>query len=391
MARKLPWERAGGNPRPVSKLRQSASLARRSFSPGPSTRPSDRVNNGNDRGRAPKQQRSTRPDTTGRSFSIKLSASCASHRKVPLPWRLTFDKCSLTPLRSFMIDGMENDDRYRMVEDELLAVAHIFTAHLHAAEYQRLRARAKSQGTVLRSLARPVTTVIPTERVMRRNAVTEQKAKQKAALHAYEGIPEIAETADANDKDMDVDEPQTDSVLKDLLETDQRKYRQTLVSLAPIAAKISASQSRAPQTIPENRYRNDNDDDSDDDLDGPILESVSATLAPAILPEASRLQRTSNMKVSTTGAAPGEKSVSFAPKTRQISIGQNEEVSTHQKMDNVFDDTDDDLGTVNLLQNIWKRREREKVRRQEEHQQRRQAAKAQQQGSRTEPIDITPP
>ncbi|CAK7266698.1 hypothetical protein SEPCBS57363_002221 [Sporothrix epigloea] len=375
MARKLPWERVGGNARPASKLRQSASSTRRSFSPGPSTRPSDRGDKDSNRGRAPKQQHHTRPDTTGRYRSPTSSPP-------PAP-----------PTESFMIDGLDNDDRYRMVEDELLAVAHIFTAHLHAAEYQRLRARAKSQSTALQSLARPVTTVITTERVVRRNAVTKQRAKQNAALRAFKGIPDTSDTADANDKDkdMDLDEPQTGSILDDLMKSDQRKAPQSLVSLAPVAANISASQSRAPQTVPDNKYRNDDDDDSDDDLDGPILESVSATLTPAILPEASRLQRALDMKVCMTGAASEKKSVSFAPKTRQISIGQDEETFTHQKMDNDFDDTDDDLGTVNLLQSIWKRREREKVRRQEEQQQRRQAATAQQQGSRTEPIDIIPP
>ncbi len=36
-----------------------------------------------------------------------------------------------------MIDGLEDDDKYRMVEDEFVATAGTFTAHLHAAEYQR--------------------------------------------------------------------------------------------------------------------------------------------------------------------------------------------------------------------------------------------------------------
>ena len=31
-----------------------------------------------------------------------------------------------------VLDGIENDDQYRMVEDEFRAVAGIFTAHLHA-------------------------------------------------------------------------------------------------------------------------------------------------------------------------------------------------------------------------------------------------------------------
>ena len=44
-----------------------------------------------------------------------------------------------------MIDGMENDDGWMMVEDELLTTARLFTAHLHHAEYQRLKELARSR------------------------------------------------------------------------------------------------------------------------------------------------------------------------------------------------------------------------------------------------------
>ncbi|KAK8042925.1 hypothetical protein PG994_013408 [Apiospora phragmitis] len=56
-----------------------------------------------------------------------------------------------------MVEGLDNDDRYHMVEDELLAAARQFTAHLHAAEYLRLKAAAKSQNAaVISQIARPV-------------------------------------------------------------------------------------------------------------------------------------------------------------------------------------------------------------------------------------------
>ncbi|KAI1336602.1 hypothetical protein F5Y15DRAFT_197323 [Xylariaceae sp. FL0016] len=45
---------------------------------------------------------------------------------------------------SFMVEGASDDDRYRMVEDEFVATAQLFTAHLHAAEYHRLKTAAKS-------------------------------------------------------------------------------------------------------------------------------------------------------------------------------------------------------------------------------------------------------
>lgn len=44
-----------------------------------------------------------------------------------------------------MIDGLDADDQYIMVEDEFLATARAFTAHLHQAEYTRKRKQAKTE------------------------------------------------------------------------------------------------------------------------------------------------------------------------------------------------------------------------------------------------------
>lgn len=49
------------------------------------------------------------------------------------------------------------DDRYRMVEDEFLCTAQRFTTHLHRAEYDRLKARARSNHALtIRDMERPV-------------------------------------------------------------------------------------------------------------------------------------------------------------------------------------------------------------------------------------------
>ncbi|KAJ3579161.1 hypothetical protein NPX13_g1406 [Xylaria arbuscula] len=58
---------------------------------------------------------------------------------------------------SFMIEGMNDDDQYRMVEDELLTIAHRFTAHLHAAEYKRLKATSELENAqTIKNISRPV-------------------------------------------------------------------------------------------------------------------------------------------------------------------------------------------------------------------------------------------
>ncbi|KAF2842261.1 hypothetical protein M501DRAFT_402411 [Patellaria atrata CBS 101060] len=53
-----------------------------------------------------------------------------------------------------MRPGLAADDIYIMVEDEFLSTAHLFTAHLHRAEYKRLKARLAQQHPI--SIARPV-------------------------------------------------------------------------------------------------------------------------------------------------------------------------------------------------------------------------------------------
>ncbi|CAI4213027.1 unnamed protein product [Parascedosporium putredinis] len=61
------------------------------------------------------------------------------------------------PPQICMIEGMDYDDKYRMVEDELLSVARKFTVHLHAAEYHRLKHQAKSRNAdAIDSISRPV-------------------------------------------------------------------------------------------------------------------------------------------------------------------------------------------------------------------------------------------
>lgn len=56
-----------------------------------------------------------------------------------------------------MIEGIDGDDRYRMVEDEFLATARRFTAHLHAAEYKRLKAASELENAhMIQSISRPV-------------------------------------------------------------------------------------------------------------------------------------------------------------------------------------------------------------------------------------------
>ncbi len=81
-----------------------------------------------------------------------------------------------------MIEGVDYDDMYRMVEDEFLAVAKDFTRHLHAAEYQRLKGLAKSQNAeTIQNISRPVTGEM-TGLVKRRRAALDTASKQRNGI-----------------------------------------------------------------------------------------------------------------------------------------------------------------------------------------------------------------
>lgn len=82
-----------------------------------------------------------------------------------------------------MVEGFDNDDRWRMVEDEFYSVASRFTAHLHAAQYRRLKYEAKKRDPTIQALPRPVTRP-PTLDVVRRQAASTLAASQRRAIAA---------------------------------------------------------------------------------------------------------------------------------------------------------------------------------------------------------------
>lgn len=283
-----------------------------------------------------------------------------------------------------MVDGMAHDDQYRMVEDELLAVAQTFTAHLHAAAYQQLRAKAKSQtAAALRSLARPTTVMTGTsasiDRVARRTAAAKQKAKQAAALRAARGMD-----GDGDDKDGDDgndDAPWTGTALQDLMESDPRKDRPSLVSLASVAGgrEPSGLHTRRPVVaagkLAVEDDSDDDDDGDDDDLDGPPLQrktavppsASSSTAPPAPRPHGAE---TSRIPPARDGPSDKRRTVSFAPRAREMPAKQNEEDDVEEQSDG--NDDLDDLDAGDLLQNLRKRRAQEKADRLQKNKRRRE-------------------
>lgn len=134
------------------------------------------------------------------------------------------------PLREeFMIEGPRYDDRYRMVEDEFLAVAGEFTRHLHAAEYQRLKSLASSKNAeTIDNISRPVTGA-PTDAVRQRHARLETAARQQKGLTKVLG-KRVDHDSDSGDK------PWTGTSLQGLMDSPRKKKVPLNRSLSSLSA-----------------------------------------------------------------------------------------------------------------------------------------------------------
>lgn len=137
----------------------------------------------------------------------------------------------LTGRARYMIEGYDGDDVYIMVEDEFHSVAQTFTQHLHHAEYQRLKKRARATAP---------TTFKPNERMR----VDARKKMESAALRARQrgamgdGAGGLALVAEADEGD---DDPWTGTTLAGLM-TDQDDLRKTaLVGLEKIPSSTRAA------------------------------------------------------------------------------------------------------------------------------------------------------
>lgn len=150
-----------------------------------------------------------------------------------------------------MVEGFDNDDGWRMVEDEFYSVASRFTAHLHAAQYRRLKDEAKKRNPTIQALARPVTRA-PTLDVVRRQAASTLAASQRRAIAAARlhlkasdsgPAPAAAAAAQSDDEDGDpfqIQPPRKRTHLASLLDS-PRKRAQPLNSIATSNGKARAA------------------------------------------------------------------------------------------------------------------------------------------------------
>ncbi|KAK0736125.1 hypothetical protein B0T21DRAFT_288148 [Apiosordaria backusii] len=193
------------------------------------------------------------------SPSPKSTTTCSPappHRpskvSTPTPHReLSGDRDTNLSAR-LMMEGIDKDDKYRMVEDEFLAVAGGFTRHLHAAEYQRLKGLAKSQNAeTISNISRPVTGEM-TDMVKRHHAALNIASKQRKEISKLKKRTAAYAMTDTDDEEPPPRKQPGQSSLQGLMDS-PRKRAVPLTSFSSIIRGSSfrePSPSRGPGSAP---------------------------------------------------------------------------------------------------------------------------------------------
>ncbi|GAB1318722.1 hypothetical protein MFIFM68171_08932 [Madurella fahalii] len=279
MPRQLPWKVKSEN------TTQSPSRPKAAASPAPSA------------SRSPAHH----PTPTPKSDSTPGPSSKLRHGLGRSSIRSPSTSPPPEPLKEeFMIEGVDQDDKYRMVEDEFLAVAGDFTRHLHTAEYQRLKNLAKSQNAeTIQNISRPVTGEM-TDLAKRRHAALDTAAKQRRGFSKTLGKRAARNGSTSDDEGVPRRRPATS--LQGLMDSPRKQA----VPLAVDAAGTRSGASfRGSMDLSPSRWlgrngfikREPSPDSEDDDRDGqrpwpskyglkteiPLARQPSAPEAPAKL------------------------------------------------------------------------------------------------------------
>jgi len=281
MARKLPWLANTTATKPAKSSTPNPSKRQKLLSPSsdldsnlPSRSPSDTKN-------APTSRIATQPART------------PSTSPPPQP-----------PSEEEMRPGLDADDIYIMVEDEFLAVAQQFTKHLHHAEYQRLKALAKTQNQS--AISRPVdgkTAMRPETKKKLESSARQEKLKEGIAQ--IPGLKKPGEQkADESDSTFEDESPESwqGTRLQRFMTKSPRKPLSSLTGLQGVASSTRAAagypkpgRGSSPlgtaispvlawelrkQSLEEDKAEDEEEDD-DDDLDVPVRSSSRAPQIPA--------------------------------------------------------------------------------------------------------------
>ena len=144
-----------------------------------------------------------------------------------------------------MRPGLSADDIYIMVEDEFLSTARLYTAHLHRAEYQRLKLLSRSRPPTTSALDRPV------DSITEMRAETKQKKeaeKQARKVQRMFGGWEQARKVRGGDEESALeedgergDEVGVGTVLKSLMKKSSRENMRSLSGLHGVKSSTRAA------------------------------------------------------------------------------------------------------------------------------------------------------
>jgi hypothetical protein len=158
-----------------------------------------------------------------------------------------------------MRPGLDEDDRWVMVEDEFLTTAKLFTTQLHHAEYQRLRKLSRARGaSTLSTISRA--TVGRTEQDTLNKKIVEANALRKRTKTAVRNI--VGSGDDDDDDDLVADPYMDDPTLAGLMNNSQESVRLGKLVRSPDKVK-----SRPGRDTKRHDQLHNNTDTGDDDLD----------------------------------------------------------------------------------------------------------------------------
>lgn len=211
-----------------------------------------------------------------------------------------------------------------MVEDEFLSVARTFTAHLHHAEYVRLKNEAKNRNSAtVSNISRPVDSITAMRAETKKKKEAEaQEARTKAGLESIKGPKRPVTTSDDSDLDENEgqEQPWEGTHLQRFMTTSPKKALTSLTGLQGVMSHTRAaagyersehkgktalqSHGQGKATAP---VANDETSEDDDDLDAP---SRAPSRAPAA---ASKPRPTAKAKAASPPPRPKPKAKPPSP------------------------------------------------------------------------------
>jgi len=277
---------------------------------------------------------------------------------------------------SCIIEGIDADDRYRMVEDEFLSVAKKYTVHLHTAEYKRKEKLAKSRNSdTIRTISRPVVGQMSDQ--TRRKF--EAKARSKAQKDAINSIKK--KEADDSDDSIENDLPYVGTFLHGLMDSPQKKTTD-LSSLRSIkivsrAAAGFSAQSGVKSSVdsysplkfkqePKDGHSTASEDE--DDPDAPIPLPKFAPVAKGSVPKTSSIPTS---RLASSFAAQLTKPPQNPAEARSSAPSNSSDIITPQQDSMGLDS----IRTSAANQRRPMRKEKERVRQEKAQQEKKEQAK----------------